>query len=275
MRRALGTIFAATLALALASGARADGWASFYEPTQPRAAAPRSGGSPSADTGICIREILDAQTRHGIPDNLLLAIGLQEAGTRRNGQYTVWPYAVNAAGTGRLFDSRTAALDWVRERQRDGVRSIDVGCMQINLRWHPEAFTDAAQGFDPRANVDYAARFLKDLRQRTGSWMQAAGAYHSQEPEYRDIYLTRLRGNISAANARLADFVALANATGSHQLKAPARNNDVPDRGVVVARATWGARLGGDTNARSSIYSTQDIQPILPVFFSHTGKPTG
>ena len=272
--RGLGQILWAVLLGVLSYGpAMAEGWASFYVPTQKPASEAAQPAPPRAawDTdGVCIREILAAQDRHGIPNNLLLAIGLQEAGTRRNGQFTVWPFAVNAAGTGRLFDTRAAALDWVRERQNAGVTSIDVGCMQINLRWHPEAFASTAHGFDPRSNVDYAARFLKRLHGRTGDWMQAAGAYHSFEPKYRDAYLARLQKNILAANAKFPEFTALASTTGGS--RTAKRTSDATrarrstSDGRIVARATWGANLGGGANARFSLYSSQEIQPILPQF---------
>lgn len=269
---------AVLLFLALGGAVQAEGWAKFYVSSQgPVASAPaRSHAAQGNATGLCIREILSAQTRHGIPDNLLLAIGLQEAGTRRNGHFTVWPFAVNAAGAGRLFDTRTAALAWVEEQRRAGVRSIDVGCMQINLRWHPEAFATIDEGFDPYANVDYAARFLKRLHRQTGDWMQAAGAYHSFEPVYRDAYLERLKKNIAAANVRLPDFTALASATGGRSTRpktAPAARSSGDT--VQVARATWGALLGGENNARMSLYSAHEIQPLLPQFTTVRSESAG
>lgn len=275
-------LWAGVLAVACATTAAAEGWAKFYVPTAKPAAPPaaRFDAAPGNAEGVCIREILKAQTRHGIPHNLLLAIGLQEAGTRRNGHFTVWPFAVNAAGTGRLFESRAAALDWVAERQAAGVRSIDVGCMQINLRWHPDAFADVSQGFDPGANVDYAARFLKRLHRQTGDWLQAAGAYHSFEPQYRDLYLARLEKNIAAANAGLPRFAALAGAAGTRQATYVADTAPAPARrqeggGVQVARATWGAHLGGQDNARMSLYSARQIQPILPAFTTVPSEAAG
>jgi hypothetical protein len=274
MRRLHAILLAGLMGLTFGTAALADGWGQFYVSSQ------RAAGSSSTsqiarggEGGVCIREILAAQARHGIPDNMLLAIGLQEAGTRRNGQFTVWPYAVNAEGEGRLFDSRAAALDWITERQRAGVRSIDVGCMQINMRWHPDAFVNAAQGFDPTVNVDYAARFLKQLYGQTGNWMQAAGSYHSQEPQFRDIYLARLRNNIAAANARLPEFTAIAGGSGPRRAAPPVPRDTSGN--VVVARATWGASLGGASNARTSLYSTQSIQPILPTYTSSLFGPAG
>ncbi len=37
-----------------------------------------------------------------------------------------------------------------------GVQSIDVGCFQINMYYHPGAFATLEQAFDPRANAAYA-----------------------------------------------------------------------------------------------------------------------
>lgn len=268
---------AALLGAVLSAPALAQGWGSFYEPSQKNAVTKtaRTLAAKGGPEGVCIREILAAQTRHGIPDNLLLAIGLQEAGTRRYGHFTVWPYAVNAAGEGRLFDSRNAALDWVAERQASGIRSIDVGCMQINMRWHPDAFASVSEGFDPRVNVDYAARFLKRLHRRTGSWMQAAGSYHSFEPEYRDVYLDRLQKNISAANARLPEFQALASASpvAVRKRKPVAKSSGSYDR--LAAKATWGARIGGAENARRSLYSAHEMQPVLPQFTTVHAEDAG
>ena len=268
---------AALLGAALASPTLAQGWGSFYEPSQKNAVTKtaRTLAAKGGPEGVCIREILAAQTRHGIPDNLLLAIGLQEAGTRRNGHFTVWPYAVNAAGEGRLFDSRTAALDWIAERQASGIRSIDVGCMQINMRWHPDAFDSPVQGFDPRVNVDYAARFLKRLHRRTGSWLQAAGSYHSFEPEYRDTYLDRLQKNISAANARLPEFQALASASPAPARPRKAARRDAGSYDRLAAKATWGAQIGGAANARRSLYSAHEMQPVLPQFTTVRAEDAG
>jgi hypothetical protein len=175
---------------------------------------------------------------------------------------------VNAAGEGRLFDSREAAMAWVRDRQGAGVTSIDVGCLQINLRWHPDAFDTLADGFDPDINADYAARFLRDLYRRTGDWEVAAGSYHSFTPDRRAIYLGSLRRNLAVANARLDEFRGLA-------ARAPGPSPVARD--VAGARRApplppleggfWAASLSRGTGAdRRSLYSRADLQPVLPAF---------
>ena len=246
------------LGLLLAGPAMAEGWAGFYISTAPaRKAAPIARVALDR-TDVCIDQILKAQARHGIPDNLLLAIGLQEAGRRHKGRTTVWPFAVNAAGEGRMFETKDAAQDWVRDRQAAGVRSIDVGCMQINLRWHPKAFGSLDDGFDPARNVDYAARFLKRLRTETGSWRGAAGAYHSRDPVYRSAYLNRLDGNISRANAQ-HDAFARRIAQGPRDA-APV-SPVAPEPRIARIAAGWGSALAGGT--RGTIYSRDAIRPLM------------
>jgi hypothetical protein len=66
--------------------------------------------------------------------------------------------------------------------QANGVRSIDVGCGQINLMHHPDAFPNLELAFDPEANAAYAAKFLKALHSRTGDWNTATAMYHSATP---------------------------------------------------------------------------------------------
>ena len=67
--------------------------------------------------------------------------------------------------------------------QARGIQSIDVGCMQVNLMHHPDAFPSLDMAFDPQANAAYAARFLKELYAQTGDWTKATALYHSATPE--------------------------------------------------------------------------------------------
>jgi hypothetical protein len=78
-----------------------------------------------------------------------------------------------------------------------GRRSVDIGCMQVNLLYHPEAFRSVAEGFDPATNTRYAVRFLQELRARTGNWADSIAQYHSGDPErgagyQRRVVLARL-----------------------------------------------------------------------------------
>ena len=103
-----------------------------------------------------------------------------------------WPWTVTAEGKGRYFDTKAAAVAEVRALKARRIRNIDVGCMQINLFYHPDAFADLEAALDPASNVAYAASYLKNLRLSQGSWTRAAGAYHSQNPTLGSAYRARV-----------------------------------------------------------------------------------
>lgn len=133
-----------------------------------------------------------AEQRFELPAGLLRAIGRVESGRRdpSTGRVAAWPWTINAEGRGQSFQNRADALARARLLQASGVASIDVGCFQVNLVHHPAAFPSLDDGFEPRSNAEYAARFLISLKVKTGSWDGAIAAYHSATPErggpYRD-----------------------------------------------------------------------------------------
>ena len=139
---------------------------------------------------------------------LLGAIGRAESGRPDPGTGQIEPsrWAINAGGSGHVFDSAEAAIAYVQDLQAHGVRSIDVGCFQINLMHHPAAFASLGEAFDANANAAAAAQFLSDLHQRSGDWESAVARYHSALPErgepYRMRVLAQWRGGGSFAIAR-------------------------------------------------------------------------
>ena len=142
-------------------------------------------------TDLCFDAARRAAAESGVPLAVLTAISQTETGRSRDGQVRPWPWTVNMEGEGRWFDSRDAALAWVHQHYRAGARSFDMGCFQINYRWHGQNFASIEQMFDPLAGARYAARFLSDLHRETGDWSEAAGAYHSRTPEHAQRYRAR------------------------------------------------------------------------------------
>lgn len=156
------------------------------------AVSPGSGAeSPSLQ---CRKAVRAAERGAGIPDHLLAAIARVESGRRdpSTGDLQPWPWTIDAEGQGFLYETKAAAIASVRALQARGVRSIDVGCLQVNLAQHPEAFASLDQAFDPQANADYAARFLAQLFDRGGGWPKAAAMYHSGTPDIGADYQTRV-----------------------------------------------------------------------------------
>jgi F0F1-type ATP synthase membrane subunit c/vacuolar-type H+-ATPase subunit K len=144
---------------------------------------------------LCTAAIRAAERTFDLPAGLLMAVALTETGRRIGDALTPWPWSINAAGEGAWLEHRSAAIERTRQLQARGIESIDVGCMQVNLKWHDGAFDSLEAAFDPRANVAYAARHLKELRAQSRDWLEAAGRYHSADPARARAYLARLSGN--------------------------------------------------------------------------------
>jgi Transglycosylase SLT domain len=141
--------------------------------------------------GLLCRQAIAAAARvHGVPPALMAAVGRVESGRRdpASGAMHPWPWTVDADGQGSFYGTKQQAIAAVLSFQANGVRSIDVGCMQVNLLHHPQAFASLDQAFDPSANADYAARFLVELHGQTGSWPKATAFYHSTTPELGAAY---------------------------------------------------------------------------------------
>ncbi len=147
-------------------------------------------GPPEPPSLLCRQAIAAAERANAIPPHLLAAIGRVESGRRDPGSGAMhpWPWTINAEGDGQFFDTKAQAIAAVRALQARGVRSIDVGCTQINLMHHPDAFATLDQAFEPRANADYAARFLRQLQAQAGGWAKATAQYHSSTPELGEPY---------------------------------------------------------------------------------------
>jgi hypothetical protein len=139
----------------------------------------------------CERAALRASREVGVPIAVLRTIALAESGRTQDGGFRPWPWTANFGGDGQWFETSHDAQLAVAERQATGATNIDIGCFQINLRWHGDAFPDLATMFDPDTNALHAARFLARLHDETGSWPDAAAAYHSRTPEHAQRYRAR------------------------------------------------------------------------------------
>lgn len=152
------------------------------------AISPAWGANPST---LCDRAAQMAAARTGVPISVLKAISLTETGRRRDGAMRPWPWTVNMEGKGVWFDDPHAALTYVGRHHRAGARSFDVGCFQLNYKWHGRNFASIEQMIQPEQNALYAARFLLDLYAEKGNWSAAAGAYHSRTRKFSDRYRKR------------------------------------------------------------------------------------
>ncbi|MBS0558655.1 MAG: hypothetical protein JSR21_01230 [Proteobacteria bacterium] len=203
---------------------------------------------PAAECEAAVRAV---ERRYALPAGLLAAISRAETGRQdpSTGALVPWPWSVQAEGRGLFFDTKEQAVQWVRDAQARGVASIDTGCLQINLSFHPDAFATLADAFDPRRNADYAARFLLKLHTELGDWRLATGAYHSQTEALAGPYVARVQSILGArpiaslkpASPRLIDSLAEAwHATEEAPVAVPLRL-PIAARGwdTLLRRATF------------------------------------
>ncbi|CAI9119779.1 lytic transglycosylase domain-containing protein [Brytella acorum] len=179
----------------------------------------------------CQRAASHAEVAHGIPVGLLSSISKVESGRKSSGTFQAWPWTINVKGQGYFFDSKAEAMDAVRDLQSHGIDSIDVGCMQINLHHHPDAFASLEAAFDPSTNVDYAARFLNELHEKFPDWKLATGAYHSQTPSLGADYARRVmaiwqKGDDTASFGN--DYIALPKSSAAATLALLTRSRATP-----------------------------------------------
>jgi soluble lytic murein transglycosylase-like protein len=153
--------------------------------------------SAAAADNPCESQMLAAAARYEVPIAILYAVGLTETGKKDSLQ----PYALNIEGRAEFYSTAAAALARYEAARAAGARLIDLGCMQINAYYHLQAFPSVADMLVPAENVDYAARFLRQLRQQEGSWTMAVARYNAgpNNNPAQKIYVCRVIANMVAS----------------------------------------------------------------------------
>lgn len=134
------------------------------------------------DALVCQDAAIKFEDKYQIKEHLLTTITSVETGrwNEEKKQTLGWPWTINAQGKGQFFDNKADAIKAIKQLQARGVKSIDVGCMQINLKYHGKQFKNVEDALDPYKNVEYGAKYLKKLYvAKNNDWLKAAMAYHS------------------------------------------------------------------------------------------------
>jgi hypothetical protein len=113
--------------------------------------------------------------RENVPLGVLYAVGMTETG--KGGK--LHPYALNIEGESVIESSKSEALQSFLLAKKRGKTLIDLGCMQVNHHYHGKEFASVSAMLDPETNIAYAAKLLRQLYQRHGSWTVAVARYHA------------------------------------------------------------------------------------------------
>jgi hypothetical protein len=178
---------------------------------------------------LCRSAIHRAEIGSTLPPHMLGGIARVESGRTdpKTGRFAPWPWSINAEGRDFVFETKAEAITFARNLQARGVRSFDVGCLQVNMMFHPDAFANLEEAFDPLANARYAVRFLTELYAKTGNWDTASAWYHSANPEHGVPYRARV---VTA----MAD-----------EAKAPGAVPTLPENGGMPGAMGTGMAMGG------------------------------
>ena len=168
---------------------------------------PANAGDPLVEGGrLCTQQFPIQEQKYHIPTHLLAAISTTESGRWHKGlgMAVPWPWTINVDGKGYYFSSKAEVITQTQNLIAQGKRSIDVGCMQVNLKHHSKAFKNLDEAFDPEINVAYAARFLRDNYADLGDWIKATAAYHSRTQVYGQRYLVQIERSWNSIVAKVA-----------------------------------------------------------------------
>ncbi len=138
----------------------------------------------------CSRLFSYYERKYKIPKDTLHSISLQETGKTHSlhKKSIVWPWAINSEGQSFYFDNKAEAIAFIRSELKKGKRSIDVGCMQVNMKHHGHNFQSIEHALEPRINIEFGAKFLSQKFDQLGNWHQAIAHYHSATPKFGEKY---------------------------------------------------------------------------------------
>ena len=142
---------------------------------------------------LCENKIQNIEMQTDIPKGLLVGIGKAEAIRKIKNKFVIWPWTINHAGRSMFFDNKKQMKNYVYKNLKKNDFNIDVGCMQINIKWHKNNFKKISDMFEVNPNVSYAASFLKQLKNKHGSWDNAIKHYHSSDPKKNKPYLIKVK----------------------------------------------------------------------------------
>ena len=200
-----------------------------------------------SDADLCDQSIEQVATTSFVPRDVIYKIARLESGRLVEGRHASWPWSLNNAGKGYFLKDNATALATLAKLRAQGKTNIDVGCMQLNIRWHAEFFNSAEQMMNPLDNVRYATRYLEHLYKETGSWEKAVKFYHSRNAKFNTVYYAKYKKMKPPSNPRM-----LASSLPSKELPSVASAN-VAQASSLFWTSSKGALIQKSNGEASSV----------------------
>lgn len=145
----------------------------------------------SSDADLCDQSIEQVADSSIVPREVIYKIARLESGRHIDGRQVSWPWSINNGGKGYFLKDKATALSTLAKLRAKGKTNIDVGCMQLNFRWHAGSFESLEQMMEPFDNVRYAVGYLEQLYKETGSWKKTVKFYHSRNVKFNTKYYAK------------------------------------------------------------------------------------
>ena len=143
---------------------------------------------------VCLKYAMKEERSKGIPTNLLSAISMLKSGRwlESRGENIAWPWTIKSKNGLHFFDTQAEAIAEIEILISSGETLIEVGCMQISLHHHRQAFENIRDILDPKKNITYVANLLINLKKSGNTWLGAAVKYYSINSDKKKLFIREL-----------------------------------------------------------------------------------
>ena len=118
--------------------------------------------------------------KRGLDPYILYAVALVESAKVSKRIAKPWPWALNRQGRPFIPSSLAEAKDILGGALAKGIRNIDVGLMQVNIRWQGHRVRQPEDLLDPETNLRVGADVLAEsIGSAPGNLILGIGRYHA------------------------------------------------------------------------------------------------
>lgn len=129
----------------------------------------------------------DAARPYGLDPQLLYAVAIMESGQARAGGLAPWPWTLWIPKQGGQFFASEAEAQAALAAHREA--AVDVGLMQVNLRWHGHRVEQPLELLEPVRNLEVGAAILAEaVASAPADAELGIGRYHSAETPRARVY---------------------------------------------------------------------------------------
>lgn len=115
----------------------------------------------------------------GVDPLLLYSVALTESAHKAQGGVSPHPYALRVASQPGVYPSSRKEAAERLDSLLDSYTSVDVGLMQVNLRWHGHRVDSPHSLLDPRTNLRVGAEILSEAMASTSDPYVGIGRYYT------------------------------------------------------------------------------------------------